>query len=265
MAIHVIVGTLPRMKKRSRKALRVSHSRHEIIPSNQSPALHPQNTPIEQPSKRSESKTGDLGRALLRFRPRWRCSQHRTRCCLDCSSIEVQCQLHLVQTLENCNSSSSPRRSSCSKRARIGQVQNSEIERWNVGRPSIKKKVNPWQCFVKVGNLNIINDFQGVERGFAGHAYDKEYFANQCLSAGDSNIPYKFLRLLRHLPSHHLPHRALSRLNPGLNLQPTLAIRYPPHPHPSQQVPGPPHRRLRPGSTAYCLTAKSSPALPASP
>ncbi len=29
--------------------------------------------------------------------------------------------------------------------------------------------------------------------GVCGHAYDKEYFANQCLSAGDSNIPYKFL------------------------------------------------------------------------
>ncbi len=83
--------------------------------------------------------------------------------------------------------------------------------------------------------------------GVCGHAYNKEYFANQCLSAGDSIIPYKFLRLLRHLPSHHLPHRALSRLNPGSTLQLTLAILHSPRPHPSQQLPIPPHRRLRPG------------------
>ncbi len=77
--------------------------------------------------------------------------------------------------------------------------------------------------------------------------------------------PLQIPRLLRHLPSHHLPHRALSRLNPGSTLQTTLPILHPPRPHPSQQLPILPHLRLRPGSTPYCLTAKSSSALPASP
>ncbi len=61
------------------------------------------------------------------------------------------------------------------------------------------------------------------------------------------NHPHQMPRLRRHRPSHHIPHRALSRLNLGSILQLTLAILYPPRPHPSQQLPIPPHRRLRPG------------------